>query len=342
MSDTALYRKYRPHTFKEVLGQEHIVKVLEGAIRNGHVSHAYLFCGTRGTGKTTVARIFAKEIGCSPNDLYEIDAASNRGIEDIRELRESVKTFPFQGKYKVYIIDEAHMLTREAFNALLKTLEEPPPHAVFILATTEVHKFLPTILSRCQVFTFKKPAQEILKNLVLEVAKKEGRVLDPASAELVALLGDGSFRDTLVTLQKILSSSESKKISAEEVEKITGVPKNTIVNDFLLALNEQDPGKAVMILRSVAGENIDITVFLKLVVSKLRAVMLLRLAPDMKTSLAGDFTDEDFAFLFGFPVNKTLKLSAVLLALLEALSQKSFIPELPAELAVMQLFENKV
>jgi DNA polymerase-3 subunit gamma/tau len=211
---------------------------------------------------------------------------------------------------------------------------------VFILATTEVHKFLPTILSRCQVFTFKKPAQEILKNLVLEVAKKEGRVLEPASAELVALLGDGSFRDTLVTLQKILSSSESKKISIEEVEAITGVPKNTIVNDFLIALNEEDPGKAVLILRQVAGENIDIPVFLKLAIVKLRAIMLVRLAPGMKPLLASDFTDEDFAFLTGFPVNKTLKLSAVLVALLEALSQKSFIPELPTELAIAKLFEK--
>ncbi|MBI2120081.1 MAG: hypothetical protein HYT94_00475 [Parcubacteria group bacterium] len=221
----------------------------------------------------------------------------------------------------MYIIDEVHMLTKDAFNALLKTLEEPPPHAVFILATTELHKIPDTVVSRCQVFTFKQPPQEILKSLVLDVAKKEGRVFDSASAELIALLGDGSFRDTLVTLQKVLSSAEGKKISAEEVERITGVPKN---------------------LREVREANLDISVFMKLVLAKLRAVMLLRLAPDMKSALADDFTAEDFLFLQNFPVNKNLKLSEVLAALLDASTAvpKSFIPSLPVELAIAKLFEK--
>jgi len=343
MSETALYRKYRPHTFHEVLGQDHIVRVLEGAIKSGNIAHAYLFCGTRGTGKTTAARIFAKEIGCGGSDLYEIDAASNRGIDDIRELREAVKTFPFEGKYKVYIIDEVHMLTKEAGNALLKTLEEPPTHVIFILATTDPHKVLDTVLSRCQVFTFKKPPIEILKELVLDVAKKEGKVLDHASADLIALLGDGSFRDTLVTLQKVLYSSETKKISAEEVEKITGVPKSAIVNDFISALNEQNAPHAFASIRQITAENIDISVFLKLVLTKLRAVMLLRIAPDMRASLADDFTVEDFKFLSELPVNKELKLSEVLTAFLEASDSvgRSFIPELPIELAVARLFEKK-
>jgi len=342
MSETALYRKYRPSDFKGILGQDHIVKVLEGAIRGGNISHAYLFCGSRGTGKTSSARIFAHEIGCSRSDLLEIDAASNRGIEDIRELREAVKTFPFEGKYKVYIIDEVHMLSKDAFNALLKTLEEPPAHVIFILATTELHKVPETVLSRCQVFTFKKPPQEILKNLVLDVAKKEGRTLESASADLIALLGDGSFRDTLVTLQKILTSVEEKKITAEEVERITGVPKSAIVNEFLLALNEENPEKALLALRAVTSDNIDVGVFLKLVISKLRAVMLLRFAPEMKESLADDFTVEDFKFLTNFPPNRTIKLSDVLMALLNAHagSQKSFIRELPVELAIAKLFEK--
>ena len=342
MSETALYRKYRPSDFKGILGQDHIVKVLEGAIRGGNISHAYLFCGSRGTGKTSSARIFAHEIGCSRSDLLEIDAASNRGIEDIRELREAVKTFPFEGKYKVYIIDEVHMLSKDAFNALLKTLEEPPAHVIFILATTELHKVPETVLSRCQVFTFKKPPQEILKNHVLDVAKKEGRTLESASADLIALLGDGSFRDTLVTLQKILTSVEEKKITAEEVERITGVPKSAIVNEFLLALNEENPEKALLALRAVTSDNIDVGVFLKLVISKLRAVMLLRFAPEMKESLADDFTVEDFKFLTNFPPNRTIKLSDVLMALLNAHagSQKSFIRELPVELAIAKLFEK--
>jgi len=341
MSETALYRKYRPHDFKGILGQDHIVRVLEGAIKSDNISHAYLFCGTRGTGKTSIARIFAKEIKCAVNDLYEIDAASNRGIDDIRELREAVKTFPFEGKYKVYIIDEVHMLTKEAFNALLKTLEEPPAHAIFILATTELHKLPDTVVSRCQLFNFKKPPKEILKNLILDIAKKEKRVLDSASADIIALLGDGSFRDTLVTLQKVLSSSDEKKITAEETERITGIPKSTIVNDFLTALNEKNVPNAYEVLRQVTGENIDVGVFLKLVLTKLRAIMLIRLAPNMRTSLADDFTVEDFAFLAELPINKELKLSELLVALLEASEgvKKSFIPELPLELAVARLFE---
>ncbi len=345
MSEIALYRKYRPKNFQEVLGQGHVVKVLEGAIRNGGISHAYLFCGTRGTGKTSIARIFAREIGCSESDLYEIDAASNRGIDDIRELRESVKTFPFEGRYKVYIIDEVHMLTKEAFNALLKTLEEPPPHAVFILATTELHKIPETVASRCQVFTYKKPAQEILKNLCIDVAKKEGRTIDGASADLIALLGDGSFRDTLVVLQKVLSSTEGKKIDVEEVEHITGVPKNTLVNAFLTAINQENANDALLTLRKVAQDNVDIGVFMKLALAKLRAVMLLRLAPEtnqMSLALADDFTAEDFLFLQNFPINKNLKLSEVLATLLDASAavSKSFIPSLPVELAIAKLFEN--
>lgn len=343
MPEIALYRKYRPKTFDEVLGQDQIVKVLKGAITGGNISHAYLFCGTRGTGKTSIARIFAREIGCSESDLYEIDAASNRGIDDIRELRESVKTSPFEGKYKVYIIDEVHMLTKEAFNALLKTLEEPPPHAVFILATTELHKLPDTVVSRCQVFTYRKPSQEILKNLCMEVSKKEGRTIDGASADLIALLGDGSFRDTLVTLQKVLSSTEGKKIAVDEVERITGIPKNTLVNVFLIAINQESANNAILALRKVTEENLDVGVFMKLVLAKLRAVMLLRLAPDMKNTLADDFTAEDFLFLQNFPLNKNLKLSEVLVALLDASTavSKSFIPSLPVELAIDKLFEDK-
>ena len=156
MHDLALYRKYRPKNFKEVLGQDHIVDVLESSVDTNKDSHAYLFVGSRGTGKTSVARIFATSIGVSANDLYEIDAASNRGIEDIRELRDGARVLPFDSKYKVYIIDEVHMLSKDAWGALLKILEEPPKHVIFILATTEFHKVPETIISRCQVFVFKK------------------------------------------------------------------------------------------------------------------------------------------------------------------------------------------
>jgi DNA polymerase-3 subunit gamma/tau len=162
MSHISLYRKYRPSNFDEVLGQEAIVATLQSALKSGNISHAYLFAGSRGTGKTSIARIFAKELGTSPNDIYEIDAASNNGVDEMRELTSGVNTLPFDSKYKVYILDEVHMLSKSSFNALLKTLEEPPAHVIFLLATTELHKVLDTVKSRCQVFEFKKPTIEIL------------------------------------------------------------------------------------------------------------------------------------------------------------------------------------
>ncbi|MEK7197961.1 MAG: AAA family ATPase, partial [Patescibacteria group bacterium] len=174
MGNLVLYRKYRPQNWEEVIGQEHVVKTLTNAIKLDRVSHAYLFAGPRGTGKTTIARLLAKSLGASDLDLIEIDAASNRGIDEIRELRDGIKFAPTAGKYKVFIIDEVHQLTKEAFNALLKTLEEPPAHAIFVLATTEIHKVPETILSRVQSFPFRKlSVEEITKKLqkIIEIEK---------------------------------------------------------------------------------------------------------------------------------------------------------------------------
>ncbi|MBX4198544.1 DNA polymerase III subunit gamma/tau [Candidatus Parcubacteria bacterium] len=336
----ALYRKYRPERFKDVVGQDHIVKVLEGSINLGNISHAYLFSGSRGTGKTSIARIFAKEIGTSTNDLYEIDAASNRGIDDIREIREGVNTLPFESKYKVYIIDEVHMLTKEAFNALLKTLEEPPPHAVFILATTETDKLPETVVSRCQTFSFKKPSQKILKDMVMSVTKKEGYSLDSASAELIALLGDGSFRDTQGIIQKVISSSKDKKISQEEVEMVTGAPRGELINNFISALDQKSPAAGLSALKKASDQNIDIHLFIKLVLHKLRAILLLRYSPDMTETLQDEFSGEDFTFLKQLAEKKESHInSKTILELLKAEAQVKFspIPELPIELAVAEL-----
>jgi DNA polymerase-3 subunit gamma/tau len=340
MSDVALYRKYRPQRFKDVVGQDHIVSVLEGSIKQNAISHAYLFSGSRGLGKTSVARIFAKEIGTSPNDVYEIDAASNRGIDDVREIRDGVSTLPFESKYKVYIIDEVHMLTKEAFNALLKTLEEPPAHAVFILATTETEKLPETVISRCQTFSFKKPSQKILKKVVLDTAKEEGYTLESSSAELIALLGDGSFRDTLGTLQKVLNSSKSKKISREDVELVTGAPRTELLNDFLKALDEKNSANGLKVVNSASSQNIDMNTFMRLVLHRIRAALLLRLSPDMKEILRDEFSEEDFAVLETLASkNNSGITSKTILELLKAQEYSRFspIPELPLELAIAEL-----
>ena len=228
----ALYRKYRPKKFADVIGQNHIIKTLQNQIALDKVGHAYLFCGSRGTGKTSTAKIFAREINCSCGgggtcafcqdnlslDILEIDAASNNGVDEIRDLREKVKYPPVDGKYKVYIIDEVHMLSPSAFNALLKTLEEPPKHAVFILATTEVHKLPATILSRCMRFDFKLVSVEELSSLLKKVFESENVKFDEQSINLIARAGEGSVRDTLSIADRCVSFAGNNLTAATVVE----------------------------------------------------------------------------------------------------------------------------
>lgn len=367
MHDLALYRKYRPQSFKEVVGQDHIVKVLESSVETNKVSHAYLFVGSRGIGKTSVARIFAKEIGVSPNDLYEIDAASNRGIEDIKELRDGARVLPFDSKYKVYIIDEVHMLSKDAWGALLKTLEEPPKHVIFILATTEVHKVPETIISRCQVFTFRKASDLISKKMILDVAKKEGFELDAGGAELIAILGDGSFRDALGILQKVLNFSlghspmgesvdekgkKIKKIAREEIEKITGAPKTILVNDFIFSIVERDLEKGITIIKKAAGENLDMKLYFKLIIEKFRMAMILKYAPKLlkdlpagKAGMTVDLSEGDLEFLKSLMKSDSTGMlrSMTLSILLQAYSDidRAFVSELPLELALIKILEEK-
>lgn len=343
MHTTVLYRKYRPSSFDEVRGQDHVVKVLEGALKLGNVAHSYLLFGSRGTGKTTIARIIASELGTAPEDTFEIDAASNRGIDDIRELRETVATLPFRSKYKVYIIDEVHMLTKEAWNALLKTLEEPPEHVIFVMATTEIEKVPETIVSRCQVFTFKKPSTTTLKELVLDVAKKEKYKLDPAGAELIALLGDGSFRDTHGMLQKVMSFSKDKTVSLEEIELVAGAPRSAIVRSFLSAIAAGDGNTALEAVRKAAGETIDMNIFLKLVLATLRTLLLARYAPEMKKNIMADLSSDDAAFVDEMLATKSKMLtSRTLEILLEASNHIKYaaVPELALELAVMKILDQ--
>ncbi len=350
MHNLALYRKYRPKSFGEVLGQDHIVSVLERSVTDGKVSHAYLFVGSRGTGKTSVARIFAKEIGVSENDLYEIDAASNRGIEDIKELRDGARVLPFDSKYKIYIIDEVHMLSKDAWGALLKTLEEPPKHVIFILATTEVHKVPETIISRCQVFLFKKASDVISKNMVLEIVKKEGFELDGDGAELIAILGDGSFRDALGTLQKVLNfygkgktvssavRRESGKITRADIEKITGAPKTVLINRFISALAEKNLEEGITAVREAVALNLDMKLFGKLIIQKFRLALIFKYAPRLESEMAGELGEGDLKFLKGLSKKEMLN-SSTLAVLLEAYSDidRAFISELPLELALIKI-----
>src|SRR3989344_2301320 len=221
MGNLVLYRKYRPQEWEEIIGQEHVVRTLTNALKLERVGHAYLFGGPKGTGKTTIARLLAKSLGCGNLDLIEIDAASNRGIDEIRELRDGIKFAPTAGKYKVFIIDEVHQLTKEAFNALLKTLEEPPAHAIFILATTEIHKVPETILSRVQSFPFRKLAvPEIIKKLE-KIVEMEKIKIEPDALRLIATFAGGSYRDAESTLEQLRVWSD-KTIIKEDIEDLLG------------------------------------------------------------------------------------------------------------------------
>lgn len=340
MQDLALYRKYRPETFDDVIGQDHVVSVLKKSLKEGKIAHAYLLTGTRGIGKTTIARIIARELGTSANDIYEIDAASNRGIDDIRELRDGVTTLPFDSKYKVYIIDEVHMLTKEAFNALLKTLEEPPAHVIFILATTDLVKVPETIVSRCQSYVFKQPSEQILAETVHAIAKKEGYSFDKESAELIALLGDGSFRDTLGTLQKVLSSASDKKVSITDVERITGAPRKDIVNSIIEALIRGDVEKSLTAVRMAGDEQVSMPLLTRLILEKCRAVLLARFAPSEQDILMHHFSERDQKFLSDLAKEKSKTLtSTTLVRLIEAVQMQSFcsVPTLPLELALIDI-----
>lgn len=336
----SLYRKYRPQSFDEVLGQEHITSVLEAAIKNKKIAHAYLFAGGRGTGKTSMARILAKELGTSEQDMYEMDAASNRGIDEVRQLREGVSTLPFESTYKFYIIDEAHALTKDAWGALLKTLEETPEHVIFVLATTELEKVPDTIVSRCQVFNFKKPSHETLKSLVLEVSKREKASLAPEGAELIALVGEGSFRDTLGILQKVLTLSRDKKLTQEEVATVVGAPPNETVNKFLEALAHKNTEEAIASFHVATGAGAEPHIFALLAIAKVRGVLLLRFVPKLEREVAEQFGEDDTTFLKSLSGKKGEAINSTTLAeLLTALidMNRAPLPQIPLELALYRL-----
>ena len=337
-----LYRTYRPQRFSEVRGQDHVTHTLQSALKNKKVGHAYLFSGGRGTGKTSVARIFAHEMGVTDKDMYEIDAASNRGIDDIRELREGVNVMPFESPHKCYLIDEAHMLTKEAWNALLKTLEEPPAHVIFIMATTELQKVPDTIQSRCEVYTFKQPTREMLADIVGDIAKEEGYTLERSASELVALLAEGSFRDALSVLQKVLAVSKDKKIDVAEVEMVTGAPKGELVRSLVSALAEKNASQALATVHHALQENLDMRIFTRLIMLRLRVVLLLRFAPDLAKVMSRELGEADLELVTGLAKNTGVT-SDTLRTLLEAYERMAYatLPHLPLELAIVDICEKK-
>ena len=342
MAHQALYRVHRPATFAEVVGQEQVTKPLEEAAKAKKIGHAYLFAGSRGLGKTSVARIFASAIGCGERDLYEVDAASNNSVEDIRALTEGVYTLPFESPYKVYILDEVHMLSKSAWNAFLKTLEEPPAHAVFIMATTELEKVPETVQSRCQVFEFKKPTRATLAKMVAGVSKKEGYTLAPDAAELIAVLAEGSYRDALSVLQKVFAGASGKSLSREMVESATGAPRREQVHALVGALAASDRGRALAAIEKAARADVDMRLFLELILEALRSVLLIRYAPDLKGELQEELGADEFGALETYAKGKGVT-HQTLLAFLSASERIRYapIPALPLELAVLELFPEE-
>jgi DNA polymerase-3 subunit gamma/tau len=310
MKHTTLYRKWRPRRFGGIVGQEPIVRTLRRAIETDRVSHAYLFSGPRGTGKTSTAKVLAMGLNCeqgptpepdgtcescraivnnSSMDVLEMDAASNRGIDEIRDLRDRVNLAPVSGRMKVYIIDEVHMLTAEAFNALLKMLEEPPEHVVFVLATTEKHKVLPTIISRCQSFDFRRPSVETLSEKLREIADAEGIGVEPAALTVIAREGRGSFRDAEGLLDQLSSFAEGE-ITASMVRELLGSVGPEALLETTHALHERRAADALRIVDRLSNEGRDLGQFVGELLSHLRNLMLLPHAPEI--ALAGIGGDE--------------------------------------------------
>lgn len=271
----ALYRKYRSRSLDEIVGQKPVTTALENAIKSGNVSHAYLFTGPRGTGKTSIARILAFKINdipydsdSLPLDIIEIDAASNRRIDEIRDLRDKVNIAPVNAKYKVYIIDEVHMLTREAFNALLKTLEEPPAHVIFILATTEAHKLPETIISRTQRYTFKLATQSEVAEHLKNISNKENIKIDDEALKLLAKHSGGSMRDALSLLDQVRHSTNN--ITAETIRLNLGLPSDDLVISLLDAINSGEPSKIMTALESAKTDGASASLIAEQIISSLR------------------------------------------------------------------------
>ena len=363
MANLVLYRKYRPKTFEEVVGQEHIVTTLRNAVSHAMISHAYLFSGPRGCGKTTLARLLAKAINCEKSkagepcnecsackeitlgnamDLIEIDAASNRGIDEIRDLKEGIQFSSTKLKYKVFIIDEAHQLTKEAANALLKTLEEPPSHTIFILATTEIQRMIPTLASRCQRFDFRKLKVPEMVQRLEDMAEKEGIEIEKDALELIAHHASGSLRDAEGLLDKVLTfclgSGKKERIQAEVARELLGIVDVQIIGSFADLLLAKNPGKAIGFLNKNLEDGMDPQEFAKTLVEYLRTLLILKINPALEDMFAGPLTKEqqEKMKLQSSTINEEF-LSRAIKNFMEAEQKMKYssIIQLPLELAII-------
>lgn len=351
-----IYRKYRPQVFGEVYGQEHVLETLKKALETDRVAHAYLFTGARGVGKTTVARLLAKAVNCTSEkerpcgkcsnckaiaesrfiDLVEIDAASNRGIDEIRDLREKIQFAPSIGKKRVYIIDEIHMLTREAFNALLKTLEEPPDHTIFIFATTEAHKVPITVLSRCQRFDFRLASEELVRKSLEDVAKKEGFKLDSKVVDVLVRSAGGSFRDAQSLLDQLSSHLVGKELSYEEALQILNLSSLAKIEEFIGLIEKNEAKKAIDFIEGLNASGVSFPDFTSGLIIELRR----RLIEKIKNDKNGIFEEKALQRLMR--AESEMKSSPIESLPIElAVYEICFAPKIPENVVVSKNSETK-
>lgn len=368
MSNQVISRKYRPKLFSEIVGQEHIVQTLKNAIAANMAGHAYLFAGPRGTGKTTIARLLAKSLNClnrkagefepcnicdscleisqgNAIDLVEIDAASNRGIDEIRDLKDGIRFLPVKSRYKVFIIDESHQLTKEASNALLKTLEEPPGHAIFILATTEVQKMLPTIISRCQSFYFRMLQLPEIVSRLSDVLQQEKITYDKSALDLIALAAGGALRDAETLLNSAVSFvGQDGKIEKKEIQMLLGVADNAVIFQFLNFLQEKQVKEAVEFLNDIIYKGVDLKEFAKSVIQFLREMLFFQIDADLRSPLLATLTSDEKKKLHDLSVAlSAADLKQMLSQFTEAENKMKYatILQLPLELAVVEICMEK-